>query len=139
MSAAWMELHNTLLDHPKVFRLSRSLQTNKFTALGVVTALWCWACRNAEDGDLSKYSAHEIARGISWHRKVDFLFKGLIEAGFVDDIEGRLFIHDWDKHGIRCLKKSRVRQEAFRKKGESESQHKSSSGALNAAKNALPK
>ena len=110
----WIEVHDTLLNHPKVHRLSIALDIDFNQGMGLVVSLWLWGCQYANDGDLSKFTAGEIAKGIKWSGNSDELLKCLIECKLVDEIEGKASIHDWQNYGIRLLKQNRERVKKYR-------------------------
>ena len=69
----WYRSEADCIDHPKTTRLARLLGVSQIAALGHLHALWSWAARFAEDGDLSRYDAGEIAAGARWEGRVDFV------------------------------------------------------------------
>lgn len=135
----WIELHSDLLTHPKLDRLANKLGIKKVYALGVVSSLWLWTAKFAEDGDLSKFERFEIASGINWTKSADILIDALIATKFLDFENEKLTVHDWAEYGLRILRQNRERQEIYRsKKGKQNDriQHKGSA-ALNAARASL--
>lgn len=95
---SWIESHQELRDHPKKDRLAELLwpdaQTDlsDYGAIGVVHCLWWWAADYAKDGDLSRYSNAQVAKGCRWYGDPATLMAALIEAGFIDSDR---HIHDW--------------------------------------------
>lgn len=57
----------------------------------------------AQDGNLSRYEAVEIADGMEWEGDPQLLFTALVDSGFVD--KKTLVIHDW--HGGHPSRKVR--------------------------------
>ena len=110
----WIELHNELLDHPKLIRLINKLKIEKVFALGLLISLWLWASKYAQDGDLAKFGSAEIALGSGWNENPDVWINALVEVHFLDKTGSQLLIHDWDKYGIRILVQSRQRQKKYR-------------------------
>lgn len=137
----YIELHDDLLTHPKIDRLAKRLKIKRCHAVGIMSSLWLWVARHAEDGNLSKYEKNEIAKGISWHGSSEVLFDALIELKFVDENEMGLSIHHWSKYGVRILKQSRDRQKRYRdKEAQNDGRlHDSGSAAFNSTRASLPK
>lgn len=108
---AWIELHQTLPKNKKILRLKRILKIKTPQAIGHVCLLWLWALDNAPDGDLSGFSADDIAEICEFTKNSQLFLESLIEAGFVDD---NLRIHDWDEYIGRLLEKRAVKKEQAR-------------------------
>lgn len=95
---AWIESDQALRDHPKKDRLAELLWPESATdiadygAIGVVHCLWWWAADYAKDGDLSRYSNAQIAKGCRWYGDPATLIGALVDAGFIDQDRR---IHDW--------------------------------------------
>lgn len=136
----YIEVYSELLNHPKVDHLCSILRITRIYARGAIVSLWLWASKYAEDGDLTKYAAQEIARGIGWRKNPDQLMKALIDSKLLDQSDKKLMIHDWDKHGIRLIRQSRERQRNYRQRERNEDcVQRSASAALNSARATLPK
>lgn len=95
---AWIESHQELGWHPKTRRLSRLLGTNLPATVGHLHFLWWWALDFAQDGSLRKYESADIADAMQWDGDPDFLVNSLISAGFLDNENGALSIHDWQEY-----------------------------------------
>lgn len=113
-----------LIDHPKTRKLARLLGVSRITAVGHLVALWSWAAQYAIDGDLSNYRGEPegISEGAAWEGDAAQFVNALIEAGvgagagFLDDVDGRLLLHDWDDYYGKLL--DRRRADAARKRAE---------------------
>lgn len=103
-------------------KLGRRGDRERWEAVGRITGLWAWAMQFAPDGDLTNFSAIDIAEasGIPAHL-ADWWIKTLIESGgprgpgFLERVGGRLLIHDWAEYGGRVAKrreKDRLRKES---------------------------
>jgi len=106
---AWLESHQSLRDHPKKDRLAELLfngsvpmDVSDFAAAGLLHYLWYWALDYAHDGDLSKFSDRQVAKGCRWNGDAILLMTALIESGFVDEDR---HLHDWDAYAGRLLLK----------------------------------
>lgn len=113
---AWIESHQTLLKHPKVFRFARILGISKAEAIGRLHMLWWWSLDYAQDGDLSRYYPDEIAEASDWSEDPELLVTALIQSGFCDDDPLRL--HDWNDYAGKLIErreKNAERQRESRK------------------------
>lgn len=112
---AWIESNQELGRHPKTKKFARLLAISLPEAVGYLHYLWWWALDFAQNGNLSKYDAADIADAILWEREPSVLMDALADAGFVDrDDNGELIIHDWQDYAGRLLDKRR--SDADRKK-----------------------
>lgn len=103
---AYVEMHQELGDHPKTRRFMRLLKVSRHEAIGLLTDLWWWAMDYAQDGDLSRYDACDIADGAHFDGDPDALVEALVGCGigtghgFVErDEKGGLRLHDWHLYG----------------------------------------
>lgn len=96
---AWIELHTSLRNHPKIIVLASELGISKIQAIGHVVCLWTWALEYVEDGDLSKYTPEIIESACEWNGQKGSLYNELI-GKFVDKDH---FIHDWYDYAGRYL------------------------------------
>ena len=109
---AWLEAHQELPRHPKTKRFARMLKISIPQAVGHLFLLWWWALDYAENGDLSKYDAYDIADAVQWDGDPEEFLSAMIECGpggtygFIEkDKAGKIFIHDWDKYSGRLVEK----------------------------------
>ena len=51
---------NTLA-HPKVGKLARALEVERWGAIGILESLWCWAGRYAPRGDVGRWDPEDLA------------------------------------------------------------------------------
>ncbi len=122
---AWLEAHQELPRHPKTKRFARMLKISIPQAVGHLFLLWWWAVDYAENGDLSKYDADDIADAVQWDGDPEEFLNAMIEcgpgdsSGFIEkDDAGNMFVHDWDKYSGRLVEKrekNRQRQARVRK------------------------
>jgi hypothetical protein len=90
---AWIKIYQTLINHPKLFKLAELLNKDIHYTCGILVFLWCWALDYADDGDLSKYSENQIYNALREKKEnTPNILKSLIEAGFLDD---NMKIHNW--------------------------------------------
>lgn len=108
--SAWIESHAALRDHPKLKRLARSLGISRREATGLLHWLWWWAMDYAPDGDLTDYTADDIADGVDWDGDPDKFITALRDAGFLD---GQM-LHDWDEYGGKLQYRRRANAQRMR-------------------------
>jgi hypothetical protein len=122
---AWIESHQELKEHPKTKRLARLLDASVVTTVGHLHFFWWWAMVYAEDGDLSMFDNEDIADAACWEGDAERFVSALTDcglkdhAGFLEVIDGKLVIHDWQEYGGRLAEKkeqNRERQRNFREK-----------------------
>lgn len=114
---AWIESHEELSVHPKTKRLAGALGVSRVTAVGHLHFLWWWAMKFAQDGDLSRFEADEIAEAAGWEGEPEQFIRALIEAGGRKD-EGflgeDLSLHDWGDYAQRLIERRRANAERMR-------------------------
>lgn len=111
---AWIESHQEVAHHPKTRKLARRLEISIPTAVGHLHCLWHWALSFAEDGNLSKHDAEDVAIGAMWEGDGDKLLEALKAAGYVDATSEGLLLHDWWQYAGKLIDKRR--RDAERKK-----------------------
>jgi DnaD/phage-associated family protein len=111
---AWIELHQSIWTHRKTLLLATELELDEIYAAAHLIHLWTWALDNARDGYLVDLPAKVIAYGAGWKGKPEVFVRALISAGWIDETERGLYIHDWDEYAGRLIEKRR--QDAERKR-----------------------
>lgn len=112
---AWIESHQELARHPKTKKLARNLGVSIPAAIGHLHMFWWWAMDYAQDGDISKYDAEDIADACGWEGDPNEILSKLIDSEFVDRTDDGLHIHDWDDYAGRLLDKRKANAERKRK------------------------
>lgn len=112
---AWIESHQSLGDHPKTRKLARLLGIPKVAVIGHLHCLWWWATDYAEDGSLQRYDDLDIAIGAEWDGDPASFLDALVTAGFLDDDEHGLRIHDWDEYAGKLIERRKANAERMRK------------------------
>lgn len=114
----WIESHAALKDHPKTRKLARLLNVSLAAAIGHLHGLWWWAMEYAEDGDLHRYDAAEIAAGGLWEGDPAIFIDSLCEAGLMDGTTGsnNLAIHDWMDYAGRLVEIRRRKADSMKLK-----------------------
>lgn len=93
---AWLQVHQTLKDHRKLFDAADQLEVEPPHMMGLLVSFWLWALDNAPTGSLVDITPRMISRAAQWDGDPEKLAKTLIRAGWIDEKEdGTLEIHDW--------------------------------------------
>lgn len=111
---AWIELHQSLSTHRKIIRLKSLLKIEAPHAMGLVCNLWLWAVDNAPDGDLTAFSAEEIAEVCGYKGEPKAFLKKLVEVGFIDKKGKKKIIHDWADYTGKLMEVREIRKQQAR-------------------------
>lgn len=111
---AWIELHQELREHRKVYACAEMLKISRVTMVGTIVSLWLWALDNMPDGSLDGVSSRTIARVCDFpEKKADALVNALAVTGWLDKSGDTLKIHDWNEYVGKLMdrrKKDRERK-----------------------------
>jgi hypothetical protein len=101
---AWIESHQDLMNHPKVFEIMEKMKWSQYETIGRLHCFWWWCMTYAEDGDLSKYRDTQIAAavGVPNDKAAEFMV-AMIEAKFIDKKGNSIRVHDWWDYAGRYL------------------------------------
>lgn len=103
---AWIEVHQELREHKKLYACAEDLKIGRVEMLGTVISLWLWALDNAQDGSLEGVSDRTIARVCGWpEKKAKVLVEALVVHGWLDRDGDRLVIHDWMEYAGRLMER----------------------------------
>jgi len=91
---AWIKSEQALASHPKVHLLAKDLGINVPQAVGHLHLLWWWALDYADNGDLTRYRDF-IPSASQWGGDEELFINSLIKHNWIDEVEGKLLIHDW--------------------------------------------
>ena len=101
---AWIELHQSLVEHKKMDTLVRETGLGRDTALGRLCILWLWTLGNRPDGCLSDLDGRRLGQILSLPpRKAQGFLEALEHSGFLDRRDGGLWVHDWEDYAGRLL------------------------------------
>lgn len=133
---AYIESHQELARHPKTKKAARKLGISIPTMIGHLHLLWWWCVDYAEDGNLTKFDAEDIAEAALWEGDAETFLEALVAcgtgggAGFIDvaHVDGAvtLHIHDWYEYTgmlIERREKNRDRMRAARAKTKEQDVH----------------
>lgn len=114
---AWIEVHQGLREHKKLYACAELLNISRVEMLGTVISLWLWALDNAQDGSLEGISTRTIARVCDWpEKKASALVEALVSTGWLDRDGDKLMIHDWMDYAGRLMER-REKDRKRKKKG----------------------
>lgn len=89
----YVRVFNSFYSHRKTARLKAALGND---ALWIPPRLWAICAEHQPDGDLSDYSAEEIASLIGYTGNAASMLEALLKAGFLD--RDPLRVHNWSTH-----------------------------------------
>lgn len=119
---AWLQIHQTLKDHRKVFDAADELDIPPVHMMGLLVSFWLWALDNAPSGELKGITPRMIARAAQWDKEADRFTEVLIKAGFLDVThdDNELIIHDWQEYAGRLIDQRKAEKERSRKRRQAE-------------------
>lgn len=95
---AWISVYQEV-DGPKLRRLSKALKTSRAEALGILNFLWFWGMNNADEtGEVLDADCSDIEEALNGITQIpsEKVVAALFEAGWLDDREDGIYLHDWD-------------------------------------------
>ncbi len=102
---AWIESHQAVATHPKTKKLARILKIGIPETVGHLHMLWWWALDYAADGSLARYDDEDIADAVLWEGDPAEFVKAAIAAGFINETDDGLVLHDWYEYAGRLIDK----------------------------------
>ena len=112
---AWLQVHQTLKDHRKLFDAADQLEVEPPHMMGLLVSFWLWALDNAPTGSLVDITPRMISRAAQWDGEPEKLAKTLIRAGWIDEKEdGTLEIHDWYEYAGKLIDQRQAEKERSR-------------------------
>lgn len=117
---AWIESHQELGSHPKTVKLARLLDIPKAQVVGHLHYLWWWATDYAQDGNLARFDALDIAIGSEWKDDPIVWLNALERVGFLDadyDENGDVYerhVHDWHEYAGKLIERRQKNAERMR-------------------------
>lgn len=113
---AWIELHQTLREHKKMFACADTLNLSRIEMIGTLVSLWLWALDNAQDGSLEGVSDKTIARVCDFpEKKAGKLMEALLKHGFVERDGDHYIIHDWYDYAGKLMERREKDRERKKK------------------------
>ncbi|MBO6267622.1 MAG: hypothetical protein J6N19_00590 [Clostridium sp.] len=119
---AWISVDQKLIGG-KLRRLHKTIGCSRHEAIGILVTLWLWGLDNADtDGFINNAETADIAEvlkpGICDDLDPETTAEALVETGWIDRLDGRLYFHDWPewrKYYNRFIKESQSHAERTRR------------------------
>lgn len=97
---AWISVDQKLIGG-KLRSLYKAIGCSQNEAIGILVSLWLWGIDNAEmDGLMVSADREDIKGafqgGLSKELDGDTVVECLIETGWIDEVDGQLYLHDWE-------------------------------------------
>ena len=99
----WIESRTNLARHRKTRRFAELLNIPRPLAVGHLTCWWHRVMEESPEGDLSVWSPADIADAALFEGDPELFRTALVEAGFLDVIDGVQRPHDWDDYAGRLI------------------------------------
>jgi len=99
---AWIESHQSLGTHKKLYKLATLLNISRPQAVGHLQFLWWWALDNAPDGCLKGIPQEVISDVSVWPGDKTQFINALKEAGWID--KETEYLHDWHDYAGKLLR-----------------------------------
>lgn len=112
---SWIESHQSLARHPKVFRLARLLKISKAQALGHLHLLWWWTLDYSPTGELSAYTSYDLGLAADWTGDAVAFMEALVSTGWLDKDGDKVYVHDWYDYAGRLVQERERDRERKRK------------------------
>ena len=77
---AWIQVHQTLKDHRKLFDAADELEISPPHMMGLLISFWLWALDNAPTGSLVDITPRMISRAAQWDGDPEKLAKTIFRA-----------------------------------------------------------
>ncbi|NCB64533.1 MAG: hypothetical protein EOM52_13275, partial [Clostridia bacterium] len=117
MTVAWLQVHQTLKDHRKLFDAADELEVAPPHMMGLLISFWLWALDNAPSGSLEGVTPRMIARAAQWDGPAEKLTAALIRAGWLDERDdGTLEIHDWYEYAGKLIDQRQAEKERSKRR-----------------------
>lgn len=97
----WIAVHSSI-NGPKLRKLRKQLNCSPREAKGLLVDLWLWGLENADregyiiDADKEDIQEFDGEYYIEREYTPAEAVEALVKTGWIDEIEGKFFIHDWD-------------------------------------------
>ena len=109
---AWLQVHQTLRDHRKLYDAADALEISPPHMMGLLICFWLWALDNAPTGKLDGITPRTIARAAQWEGQPEKLSEAMIMAGWLDELDdGTLEIHDWVDYAGKLIDQRQAEKE----------------------------
>lgn len=94
-------------DHPKTKRLGRAIGLPAWAALGLLEAFWHWVSRYCPTGFITPDEMMDCADTIRFDGDLAGV---MVASGWLDEVDGGYYVHDWHDHADDTTKKALERK-----------------------------
>jgi hypothetical protein len=98
---AWIESHQSLATHRKLYKLSSILGIGRPQAVGHLHFLWWWALDNASNGNLQEIPGSVVEDVVGWAGEPLKFYNALIESEWIDS--DTLTLHNWQNYAGKLI------------------------------------
>lgn len=126
---AWISVHQSIVGS-KLRKFRSLLDCSQWEAEGILVSLWLWGLDNADKFGLIPYADRsDIEIALSGSSKgsntaIPAIVDGLIESGWIDEVEDGIYIHDWEVWQEQWYKAKENREKDAERKRVSRSKKK---------------
>lgn len=98
---AWISVHDHVVGG-KLRELSKQIGCSQKEALGILISLWLWGINNADkSGEIKSADREDVADALSTGLSIGLdpmhIVNSLIATRWLDEVDGTLYLHDWDQ------------------------------------------
>ena len=117
---AWIELHQSLINHRKTYGVAAELGVSRVQVVGHLAFLWTWALENVpSDGLLFSECPQDVLYSIladvsNWHGDALKYVKALLDNGFIDYNDTEYYLHNWTEYAGKLLNRRQADSERKR-------------------------
>lgn len=111
---AWIEIHQSLINHKKTIALAEELDMQEVHVVGHLVAFWLWALDNVQDGVLDGVTPRMVERAAQWNGDSGKLVHSMLVSGFLNEKHGQMEIHDWFDYAGRLINKKKENAKRMR-------------------------
>lgn len=96
---AWISIHEEV-NGPKKRLTAKMIGCSRNEVAGMLQSLWLWGIKNADENgyvkladreDIAQVIAYDLDERLDPQNAAEYL----ISCGWIDEIDGKLFLHDW--------------------------------------------
>ncbi len=101
--STWIVVHQSLPTHRKTLAMCDLLDIEPVDVVGHLTMFWMWCVDNAPEGLIKNTGARVIAIASNWRGDAKKYVDSLITAGFLDQNDQGLVVHNWPMYMGRLI------------------------------------
>lgn len=107
---AWISVDQKMVGG-KLRKLYKAIGCSQNEAMGMLVGLWLWGIDNADaDGLIVSAEREDIADvlrpGLAPEFDADAIASLLVEHGWIDEVDGQLYLHDWSEWRVYYNRRS---------------------------------